>query len=131
MSAPVPVAAAAPAFPTTGVAAQINHLYHAQIEQKNFLTSAIVTATRLRKPTRKRMWMNSHIAQAKKPRSLSLPISATAAFRPMVDLRARLHDMAHDPEHRATLVTTHGAYAAPPVRNRTFTLGRAAVAETA
>ncbi|SBV35931.1 Cytochrome c biogenesis ATP-binding export protein CcmA [uncultured Stenotrophomonas sp.] len=29
----------------------------------------------------------------------------------------------------AALVTTHGAYAAPPVRNRTFTLGRADAAE--
>jgi heme exporter protein A len=27
----------------------------------------------------------------------------------------------------AALVTTHGAYAAPPVRNRTLTLGSAAV----
>ena len=31
----------------------------------------------------------------------------------------------------AALVTTHGAYAAPPVRNRTFTLGRAAALEAA
>jgi len=33
-------------------------------------------------------------------------VATHPAFRPMVDLRARLHDMAHDPEHRATLVTT-------------------------
>ncbi len=42
------------------------------------------TATRLRKPIRKRMWMKIHASQATKPVSRSGPIAAIAFARPMV-----------------------------------------------